>query len=135
MEKIEQFLEALKSGGEAEELLKDRPASTGMEEETRAYAEAAARLGYDISADELKAYAEKKAAACRDRTGRAAEEIRGLSEEEMADVAGGGDTCKNTYKNRENCWKNDGCDNIVNMYDHYLCKWFYYLRCEVAKHG
>lgn len=66
-----------------------------------------------------------------------------LDEKELAAVAGGGDencrgafwcflvdkyhkenkhdNCKSTYVNRENCWNNDGCDNVYNMYSDYQC--------------
>ena len=135
MSRIERFLEALRTSPEAEEFLKNRPAGGSMEEETAAYAEIAGRLGYEISAEELRAYAEETAASRRGRTEQAANTIRSLSEDEMSEAAGGGDTCKSTYKNRENCWRSDGCDNIVNYYDHYVCSWYYYTKCEVAKHG
>ncbi len=30
--------------------------------------------------------------------------------------------CLDTFKNKENCWYNDGCDHIFNAYDDYICK-------------
>ena len=47
-----------------------------------------------------------------------------LPDGELTQIAGGkGDPdCKDTYKNRENCWSNDGCDVVYHDYDNYICK-------------
>jgi len=137
MGKIEQFIESLATSKEADKYLDNRPACDSMDEEIKTYAEVAGMLGYDISGEELRAYAEEVTAAHRRKTDQAAEEIRNLPEDELSEVSGGAGhkDCKKTFENRENCWKSDACDNIVNMYNGYICQWFYYLKCEVAKHG
>ena len=135
MEKFRQFLEEIRNNPAAEEMLKGKGTPQDAAEEIRTYTEIANRLGYSFTEDEMKNCAEQEAAAQRGKREADIQAIQELPESELSEVAGGGDTCKNTYRNRENCWKNDGCDNIVNMYDHYICSWFYYLKCEVAKHG
>ena len=30
--------------------------------------------------------------------------------------------CLYSFKNKENCWFNDGCDQIFVAYDDYICK-------------
>ena len=30
--------------------------------------------------------------------------------------------CKDTFKDEENCWFNDGCDKTINKYPDYRCK-------------
>ena len=53
----------------------------------------------------------------------AKDEIENLSEQELAEVAGGKghSDCRDTFKDRENCWVNDGCDHIYEDYRGYLC--------------
>ena len=49
--------------------------------------------------------------------------IRELPDEALDEVAGGKDNpaCKSTYQDYENCWYDDGCDNIFQIYDEYIC--------------
>lgn len=137
MGKIEKFLEALANSSKVDELVNEKLAGNSPEEEFLIYSDIAGKLGYDISGEELRKYAEEVSAARRSKTEETAEGIRNLPEDELSAVSGGGfgGECKNTYKSRENCWKNDGCDNIVNYYNGYVCKWYFYTQCEVAKHG
>ena len=49
-----------------------------------------------------------------------------LPEELLEKVAGGvvipEEKCKDTFKDKENCWFNDGCDYTINSYNTYKCK-------------
>lgn len=51
--------------------------------------------------------------------------IQALDLDDLEAVAGGKsdhEECLDTFKNKENCWYNDGCDHIFNAYDDYICK-------------
>lgn len=54
--------------------------------------------------------------------------VNKLSDSDLAAVSGGGTKdnaansfCSDSYKDKENCWWDDGCDYIVNYYPYYLC--------------
>ena len=135
MERFRKFLEEIRNNPAVHEMLKEKAVPRNSAEEIRAYTDIANKLGYSFTEEEMKSFAEQEAAAQRGKREADIQTIRELPEEELGEVAGGGDTCKSTYKNRENCWKNDGCDNIVNYYDHYVCSWYYYTKCEVSRNS
>jgi len=138
-EMAEKFLDDYKANRElaekVEKIFEDHPDMT----EEDLWLLAAKECGYDFTPEELEA-------AFHERE-QAADEIEKakLDREELRAVAGGGDNpldqcehdfvcmgsyryfeekhpnCKDTFKNGENCWHNDGCDNIYHMYHLYLC--------------
>jgi len=124
MKNIAAILEELRNNPEAHALLKgkDKPENAG--DEAREYAEVAGKLGYDITAEEILDYTNEAMAKLRNRTDASAGSIEELPEDELSEVAGGGDheECYDTYKDRENCWYSDGCDHIYQDYKHYVCK-------------
>ena len=82
-------------------------------------------MGYSLSekeiADGIKAMAEKQKAC----TEMAEESVSELDLNALENVAGGKadhEECLDTYKDKENCWYNDGCDMIFNGYSDYICK-------------
>ena len=78
--------------------------------------------GYPLSKDDLLAIFKDMKAS----TDEAAKKVEKLSAEDLAAVAGGGNAanyvCSDTYKDKENCWFNDGCDYTYNWYPYYICK-------------
>ena len=60
-----------------------------------------------------------------ERRKKTAGKIELLSDQDLEEVAGGGDhwDCEFTYKDRENCWAEDACDAVLIDYDSYLCKY------------
>lgn len=52
------------------------------------------------------------------KTNAAVEKVGAMSEEALAEVAGGkySHKCKNTYLKTENCWFNDRCNLAINLY-------------------
>lgn len=127
MEKVEKFLEDLKSQ-KGLELLQKRDRPSDAEAACRTYAEIAKEMGHDVSEDDLVAYAKAMDGMRRGKTGAAVEQVEALSDQELGEVAGGGDNpeCKDTYKQRENCWHDDGCDVAYNHYKYYACHHFYH---------
>jgi len=126
---IKQFLETMNSDPKAGELLKGYEAPADQAGEYRIYAEIASKLGYDITEEDLKTYLAKTAELMAGRTEESAAGIKELPDEVLDQVAGGKkdhDSCKDTYQDRENCWINDGCDSINNMYSDYICHIYYW---------
>ena len=128
-DQINQFIEQIKSDPDAQELLKKYPKGSSREDEIKAYTEIAGQLGYTFSEAELKEAVDEKRKLRMEKTEETASQIQELSDEVLDQVAGGKDhkECKNTYKDREDCWKSDSCDWIVNLYDGSICAWYYYI--------
>ena len=89
----------------------------------RLYSETAKRLGFELSESDITG-ADEEAAKCRaEKTDEAVSCIESLSDEELDEVSGGGNhkECSDTFKDRENCWFNDGCDVTITDYSGYIC--------------
>lgn len=125
------FFEKLGTDPEAQELLKGCPKPDKPEELLKAYTELAGKLGISLSEEELAGYLEEEKKAIESRTEAAASQIQELQDDAMDAVAGGGakPDCKDTYRDHENCWFNDGCDNVYHYYDTYMCKNTYRFGC------
>lgn len=133
MDKVKEFFEKLSTDPEARELLRSAEKPGNQEDVLKAYVDLAGKLGIALTEEELKAYLEEEKKVREVRTEAAAAQITELPDEALNAVAGGNkdhDECSNTYKDKENCWFNDGCDNVYHMYDDYHCRWYYYLPGE-----
>lgn len=82
-------------------------------------------FGYPLSKDDLLLIIRNTT----EKTNSAIEKVEKLSEADLANVAGGGPNdndahyvCSDTYKDKENCWFDDGCDYVNNWYPYYICK-------------
>ena len=125
---IKKTIEAMAADPKVQELLEGTPKPEDQEGEIRVYADIAAQLGYDITEEDMKTYLEKASELIAGRTDEASNGIIELPDEFLDKVAGGGKdypTCLDTYKTRENCWHNDGCDWIYHHYVDYLCHLVY----------
>ena len=126
--KAEQFLADLSKNAEIRKYMEDYTIQEGTEKE-EALADVAAHFGYEITKEDLVKAIEKQAAE-RDEARQAAErEVVELSTDDLDTVAGGGileknkhnDDCDFTYKDGENCWFTDACDNAIIIYVLYKC--------------
>lgn len=93
------------------------------------FANLAEKLGYDLKEEDILSLFNDEKEQRIARTEETAAEIENLSDDEIDQAAGGreNDACSDTFKNKENCWFNDGCDAVVNNYDGYVCSstaWF-----------
>ena len=122
-EKVEAFLETLRKDIKAQEMIAKMPAPETDEGRIRAYEKIAGELGYDLSGTDLDAFIADREKYLQARAKAAAEKIEEIPENGLEAVAGGGDhpTCNDTYKDKENCWHNDGCDHIYYNYPDYQC--------------
>lgn len=122
-EKVRTVLDSMSSDPRAQELLAKVSEPDSMEARILVYANIAEELGYDLTRQELSDYCSIRETAVKASTETAAEEIRKLDDDELRAVAGGGSHpgCKDTYKDKENCWMNDACDIVVHHYKGYQC--------------
>ena len=86
IEKVKELLKALKTDPKAKELLKDVLEPRSEEDMIRLCAEIAPKLGFDITADEIRAGV---AALAQDRRDRTAADVHKLSDEDVSQAEGG----------------------------------------------
>lgn len=94
------------------------------EEAAQVYADLAARLGYDLKAEEILELMEAEKEKHKAQTEETAGEIERLTDDEIDAVTGGegeNHVCYDTFKDRENCMSSDGCDKNVTTYSDYKC--------------
>ena len=123
-EQIKAFLEKLNADPAARSLLEGKEQPKSEEEKIRKYAEAAAALGFQVTAAEMAEYFMEALTARLEKTDAQAEVIRQLDDNEIEKVSGGKkdkSACRDTYQDKENCWYNDGCDQNWQYYPDYLC--------------
>ena len=84
----------------------------------------AKEFGYALSEEDIREVLDAAEQQRKTKTEKAIQEIEHLPDDNLARVAGGGYyiTCEDTYLDRENCWKTDGCDQSYNMYPEYECQ-------------
>ena len=131
---IAKELDKLTNDPKAKELLKsyDKPEPG---KEAAVYAEIATKLGYNITEADLTGYNEKLAEVMKKRSEANINKIESLPDEDLAQVAGGAEkhsNCSDTYLDKENCWHQDGCDNIWNSYSDYVC---HHINWDYACHA
>ena len=123
LKEIKEVLDKLTNDPKAKELLKsyDKPEPG---KEAAVYAEIATKLGYNITEADLTGYNEKLAEVMKKRSKANIDKIEALPDEDLGQVAGGAEkhsNCSDTFLDKENCWSNDGCDNVWNNYPDYIC--------------
>ena len=124
-EKIIELLDELRKDPKAQEALEKIKESKGAEEVTAILAALAKERGFEISekdfAEAIKGAMEQRKA----QTEEAAAQIERLSDDDVAQASGGKKDhaeCKDTFKDAENCWFNDGCDHVNQIYSNYICR-------------
>lgn len=122
-ENVAAFLEKIMNDPKAAELMKGMNAATD-EEKIAGIVEAAKGLGFELTAEELEGYLKEQAEERKAKTEVVAGGIEKLDDSELGEVAGGKyhSECKDTYRDEEGCFYNDGCDLIYHRYDGYHCK-------------
>ena len=119
-EEVREIIQKMQKDPKVLDLLKsyDQP-----EDELKLYGEIAEKLGYVESADEFtKLLEERKNSIIR----KTDDTIENLPDADLKSVAGGKgehNECKDTYKDKENCWHNDACDIVYHSYEGYQCHW------------
>ena len=113
------------SDAKVQDCLKSKDKPESLDDLVNVVGGVALECGYPLSKDDL-------VVIFRDQektTESAIQKVKRLSAEDLAVVAGGGPDdnsagyiCADTYKDRENCWFDDGCDYTFNWYPYYKCK-------------
>ncbi|MBR2779184.1 MAG: hypothetical protein IKD85_03330 [Firmicutes bacterium] len=121
-----EFFEMLKTDPTARELIKNTPKPNNEEERPAVYEELAGKLGLDLTKEDFIRAAKDGELKQKARTENAAEKILELPDDALDQVAGGKkdhDSCKDTFRDKEDCWYNDGCDTVFHSYKNYVCYW------------
>ena len=113
MENAKKFFEEIIKTEKAKGLIASTEAPATEEARIAAYIDIAGKLGVELTADEINAYFATNIKA----------DYAELDDDELEQLVGGGENsgCSSTYKHKENCWWNDGCDRSTNSYSGYLC--------------
>ncbi|MBR5336466.1 MAG: Nif11-like leader peptide family natural product precursor [Lachnospiraceae bacterium] len=124
MDNVKKLMAALESDPEARKKVEDIARPSDRDGYIRYYVEVGKRLGLEITEDDIREGVEQAAKELSSRTDSLSDTIEKLPDEELGMVAGGKkghSNCKDTFKNRENCYFDDGCDFIFLSYDNYKC--------------
>ena len=113
MENAKKFFEEVIKTDEAKAIIADTKQPETDEERVAAYLEIAKKLNVELTAEGILAYFN---AAAQPASGE-------LDDDELAQLTGGAGNaaCRDSFKQRENCWINDGCDISYNYYSNYKC--------------
>jgi len=130
MEKIKDLLKKVKKDPEAQAKLADLTKPEDENGIIRYYAEAAKRLGFDITEADLREMIAAHTKERLEKSENAAEQINAVQDNELEMVAGGSagkhEECMDTFQDGENCWSLDGCDVTISLYPNYSCQHNYY---------
>jgi len=120
MEKIRDFMRALKTSPQAAELTRNMPAPRDDLEAIECYTYLAVHLGCDITKEEITEGLAALALEQQSQSAAAEREVgkTSIPEEALDHVAGGiaSSKCEETYEEGEWCWYSDCCDKMINIY-------------------
>lgn len=108
MEKVKKFLEEYKKNPQAAELLAGE-VSLSADEYVKRLADAAQKLGFDVSEAELKDYFENARKKVKEKTDSVAAAIEAESDEALEEVAGGDE-------DNSSCGKYNNCGLTYSFY-------------------
>lgn len=121
--KVMELVKTITTDSTAQEKLKDLSLPTDLESIITYCVEAAKRLDFDVTEEQIRATADALNEEQQKATEAAASEVESLSLDDLDAAAGGADNsaCSDSFEQRENCVFDDGCDINVNNYDNYDC--------------
>lgn len=142
IDKVRELLKAVKTDPKAQEALQGLVKPADENGIIRYYAEAAKRLGYNVTEADLRETLTEAAKERAEKTESMAADIQALPDEALERTSGGINTryidhhdecvsavgdwmeiveCYSSFEDRENCWQHDACDSSQNRYSGYLC--------------
>lgn len=120
-----ELLERIKKDPKAKEAFDQAGALTSTEKMIVFLSDQAKRLGYELSRHDIEQEITAAEEHRKISTEAAIAVVERLSDDVIAQAVGGNDNqhgnCKDTYLDKENCWKTDGCDKNYQAYDGYKC--------------
>ena len=132
-EKVKELVKAVGCEPQARETLQNLIKSADKDGIVSFFAEAAKRLGIDVTEEDILETVTKEERNQKSRTEESIAGIEKMPDDGLDQVAGGGpicsyahdEMCRDTYQDRENCWMHDGCDKNIDYYDLYKCHYTY----------
>ena len=117
-EKTLEILKEIKADPKAKELFKGMEKPKSPDEAIAAYAQVAEKLGYDITAEDIKEAMEQEDARRKAQTDKAMADMVALEDDDLEYVAGGKGhpECENDFEWRYRCDLNDWCYFDTNYY-------------------
>ena len=132
-EKTLELLKKLKEDPKAKELLDGLKNTASADDVITCYAQIAAKLGYDITAEEIREVVNQEEARRKSETEKATSDIQALNDDDVENVAGGVYWLKTRYAREEGCrydftdddctWF-DACEKAFTIY--FACTGKYY---------
>ena len=123
-EKTLELLKKLKEDPKAKELLDGLKNTASSDDVITCYAQIASKLGYDITAEEIREVVDQEEARRKAQTEKIASDIKELNDDDVKEVAGGGSKYRIGDKIYEGCAYtqdglcvvNDACFNTNFVY-------------------
>ncbi len=116
-ETAKKFLLEYAADPEAMKLLNEYPQPESPEDGAKILSEIAGKLGIAFTAEEMAEAIEEAEAARKARTDAAAEDLTVLPDDELGEVAGGGNknsSCSEDYMRTNSCWSDFYCYGIYH---------------------
>ena len=131
-DKTLEILKEMKADPKAEELFDGMEKPASPDEMVAAYAQVAEKLGYAITAEDIREAVEQEEARRKAKTDKVVSDMEELEDDDLEGVAGGFyryvlgscassqlkqvyDKCENDFTDT-NCYISDACENHVNFY-------------------
>ena len=116
--KLKELLKKVESDPEARKKVEDLEKPADEKGVIAYYLEVAKRLEADLSEEDIQQAFAEMLKERQSKTNAAVEKVGAMSDEALAEVAGGkyGNKCRDTYQKGEHCWFNDSCDFFLIVY-------------------
>ena len=119
-EKTLEILKKMKADPKAKELFEGMEKPTSPDEAISAYAQVAEKLGYGITAEDIREAVKQEETIRKAKTDKVVADMEELKDDDLEGVAGGkeNDACANTvdFSISEWCWSNDWCAKFEIKY-------------------
>ena len=122
-EKTLEILKEIKADPKAKELFKGMEKPKSPDEAIAAYAQVAEKLGYGITAEDIREAVKQEETIRKAKTDKVVADMEELKDDDVEDVAGGAMDCPRVMTNDcgtpfqkiiDICWKNDVCSVGIN---------------------
>jgi hypothetical protein len=125
-EKTLEILKKMKADPKAKELFDGMEKPKSPDEAISAYAQVAEKLGYGITAQDIKEAIEQEEASRKAKTDKVVSDMEALEDDDLEGVAGGyyyEDGCADTFSVFSSCEKVDYCFFEISYYECYNDYW------------